>query len=679
MVNVKKRKVRNVIDSDSEDSASDDNLDQELLSLAKRKRVDSGEQEEPVNKPAASTDSETSDSDDEWTVGGTKGKKKVKPGKGSEKKSATKKKVNKATASGSSDGDSSADSSAPEEGEVSDTESNSSSSSSDSDSSEDEVFKDGYDDDLMGDAEDRARLEQMTEKEREQELFNRIEKREVLRRRFEIKKKLKTAKKKEKEEKKKKQEEEQEKRKQSQVQDTQVVSMSHNKERRSKRDEKLDKKSQAMEELKAEREKKKNKTAELLAKREPLKTSEVYSDDEEEEEDDDDKSSVKSDRSSRSSSFDEDEKEETPPKSQPVSLPEELNRVRLSRHKLERWCHMPFFAKTVTGCFVRIGIGNSSSKPVYRVAEIVAVVETTKVYQLGSTRTNKGLQLRHGADTRVFRLEFVSNQEFTESEFMKWKEAMIVAGMQVPTLDEITKKEQSIKEAMNYKFNDKDIEDIVKEKDRFRKAPPNYAMKKTQLLKDKAMAEENGDGEKVKTIQDELNELEERAEALDRQRTKNISAISYINQRNRSWNIVESEKALVAEGQNSKNQQMDPFTRRQCKPTMVSNARDPSVHAAILAHLNQKYGSGSGGMDPGSTEKNKVGPANPKDKDVPKPTTDLSEDLFKVHDFDVKIDLQVPNAEAKSLSVSSNALPVKDGAPRRSLNLEDYKKRRGLI
>ncbi|XP_055022502.1 RNA polymerase-associated protein RTF1 homolog, partial [Boleophthalmus pectinirostris] len=650
---------------------------QELLTLAKRKRVDSGDQDEPVSKPAASTDSETSDSDDEWTVGGTKGKKKVKPGKGSEKKTTTKKKVHKATASGSSDGDSSAESSAPEEGEVSDSESNSSSSSSDSDSSEDDVFRDGYDDDLMGDAEDRARLEQMTEKEREQELFNRIEKREVLKRRFEIKKKLKTAKKKEKEEKKKKQEEEQEKRKLSQVQEP--VVMSHNKERRSKRDEKLDKKSQAMEELKAEREKKKNKTAELLAKREPLKTSEVYSDDEEEEEEDDDKSSVKSDRSSRSSSFSDDEKEETPPKSQPVSLPDELNRIRLSRHKLERWCHMPFFAKTVTGCFVRIGIGNSSSKPVYRVAEIVDVVETAKVYQLGTTRTNKGLQLRHGGDTRVFRLEFVSNQEFTENEFMKWKEAMMAAGMQVPTLDEITKKEQSIKEALNYKFNDKDIEDIVKEKDRFRKAPPNYAMKKTQLLKDKAMAEESGDGDKVKVIQDELNELEERAEALDRQRTKNISAISYINQRNRSWNIVESEKALVLEGQNSKNQQMDPFTRRQCKPTMVSNARDPSVHAAILAHLNQKYGSGST-PDVPNTEKNNPGEkTNPKDKDVPKPTTDLSEDLFKVHDFDVKIDLQVPNAEAKSLSVSSNALPVKDGAPRRSLNLEDYKKRRGLI
>ncbi|KAG7256909.1 hypothetical protein CRUP_036155 [Coryphaenoides rupestris] len=634
MVSVKKRKGRVVIDSDSEDSASDDNLDQELLSLAKRKRTESNEQDEPASKPtaAASTDSETSDSDDEWTVGGTKGKKKGKSGKGSDRKTTSKKKLHKATASGSSNGDSSAESSAPEEGD----------SESDS-SSEDDVFRDGYGDDLMGDDEDRARLEQMTEKEREQELFNRIEKREVLKRRFEIKKKLKTAKKKEKEEKKKKQEEEQEKRKLSQVQDTQVV-MSHNKERRSKRDEKLDKKCLALFQT-LTFDPRCCRAAELLAKRQPLTTKEVYSDDEEEEEEDDDKSSVKSDRSSRSSSYDdEDEKEDTPPKSQPVSLPDELNRVRLSRHKLERWCHMPFFSKTVTGCFVRIGIGNSSSKPVYRVAEIVDVVETAKVYQLGTTRTNKGLQLRHGGDTRVFRLEFVSNQEFTDNEFMKWKEAMIVASMQVPTLDELTKKEQSIKEAMNYKFNDKDIED--------------------------AMAEESGDGDRAKGIQDELNELEERAEALDRQRTKNISAIRATE--SPDWPVEE------AEGQNAKNQQMDPFTRRQCKPTMVSNARDPSVHAAILAHLNQKYGSGSSIMDPNALDLNK-GAAAQREKDALKASSELAEDLFKVHDFDVKIDLQVPNAEAKSLSVSSNALPVKDGAPRRSLNLEDYKKRRGLI
>uniref|UniRef100_A0A803TLH5 RNA polymerase-associated protein RTF1 homolog n=1 Tax=Anolis carolinensis TaxID=28377 RepID=A0A803TLH5_ANOCA len=653
---VKRKRV--LVDSDSEDSGSEENLDQELLSLAKRKRCDSEEKETPASKPTASSDSETSDSDVEWTVGGSKNKKKVKTGKG-EKKGAMKKQMNKAASSGSSDKESSAESSAPEEGEVSDSESNSSCSSSDSDSSSEDEFTDGYGDDLMGDEEDRARLEQMTEKEREQELFNRIEKREVLKRRFEIKKKLKTAKKKEKKEKKKKQEEEQEKKKLTQIQESQV--MSHNKERRSKRDEKLDKKSQAMEELKAEREKRKNRTAELLAKKQPLKTSEVYSDDEEEEEDD--KSSEKTDRSSRSSSSDEEEeKEEIPPKSQPVSLPEELNRVRLSRHKLERWCHMPFFAKTVTGCFVRIGIGNHNSKPVYRVAEITGVVETAKVYQLGGARTNKGLQLRHGNDHRVFRLEFVSNQEFTESEFMKWKEAMFSAGMQLPTLDEINKKEVSIKEAINYKFNDQDIEEIVKEKERFRKAPSNYAMKKTQLLKEKAMAEDMGDQDRAKQIQDQLNELDERAEALDRQRTKNISAISYINQRNREWNIVESEKALVIEN-------------KWYIFLFCPQSRDPAVQAAILAQLNAKYGSGVLPDAPKDMTKSQG-----KDKDVnSKSASDLSEDLFKVHDFDVKIDLQVPSSESKTLAITSKAPPAKDGAPRRSLNLEDYKKRRGLI
>ncbi|XP_038864789.1 RNA polymerase-associated protein RTF1 homolog [Salvelinus namaycush] len=113
---------------------------------------------------------------------------------------------------------------------------------------------------------------------------------------------------------------------------------------------------------------------------------------------------------------------------------------------------------------------------------------------------------------------------------------------------------------------------------------------------------------------------------------------------------------------------------------MVSNARDPSVHAAILQHLNEKYGEGSGKeMDLEFEMGRGAGQAALKVIDLTKNTSDLSEDLFKVHDFDVKIDLQVPNAEAKSLSVSANTLAVKDGAPRRSLNLEDYKKRRGLI
>jgi len=48
-----------------------------------------------------------------------------------------------------------------------------------------------------------------------------------------------------------------------------------------------------------------------------------------------------------------------------------------------------------------------------------------------------------------------------------------------------------------------------------------------------------------------------------------------------------------------------------------------------------------------------------------------------VHDFDIKIDLDVPGPAAGN-SVVKPTINV-NTAPRRSLNLNDYKKRRGLI
>lgn len=63
-------------------------------------------------------------------------------------------------------------------------------SSDESTDSSDSEFNDGYDENLMGDEEDQARLQALSEKERETELFKRSEHRDALRRRWEIKQKL---------------------------------------------------------------------------------------------------------------------------------------------------------------------------------------------------------------------------------------------------------------------------------------------------------------------------------------------------------------------------------------------------------------------------------------------------------------------------------------------------------
>lgn len=63
--------------------------------------------------------------------------------------------------------------------------------------------------------------------------------------------------------------------------------------------------------------------------------------------------------------------------------------IRLSRHKLERFVHLPFFDRIAKGCFIKIGIGQHNNAPVYRVAEVIGVYETAKIYNLGNTKTNK--------------------------------------------------------------------------------------------------------------------------------------------------------------------------------------------------------------------------------------------------------------------------------------------------
>lgn len=110
----------------------------------------------------------------------------------------------------------------------------------------------------MGDAEDQARLAQMTEKEREQEIFKRIEQREIMKTRFEIEKKLRMAKKQEL----KKQKES--KKKEKGIEEKQKIDRAPDPKERSKDrkktiEEKQDKKFHAMSLLKARREEKKER------------------------------------------------------------------------------------------------------------------------------------------------------------------------------------------------------------------------------------------------------------------------------------------------------------------------------------------------------------------------------------------------------------------------------------
>lgn len=234
-----------------------------------------------------------------------------------------------------------------------------------------------------------------------------------------------------------------------------------------------------------------------------LKASDIYSDDSGSDSDEEGKRSDKRSSSSSRSSSDSDNDEDKAKKSASsstsskrapvfISTKEDLHKIRLSRHKVERFVALPHFDRLVLNCFVRISIGNRNNMPIYRVAEITGVVETGKIYIFGKCRTNKGLRLKFGSAEKVFRLEFISNQDFTDNEYEKWKETCLQSDIDLPTVDFVEKKVKEIREAIVYEFKDEDVHKIIEEKNRFRKYPTNYAMKKTTLMRERDSAVQRG-------------------------------------------------------------------------------------------------------------------------------------------------------------------------------------------
>ncbi|XP_012554702.1 RNA polymerase-associated protein RTF1 homolog isoform X1 [Hydra vulgaris] len=676
---------RALIESD-ESSSDGDDLEQQLLNLSKKSK----QSVSIVSAPPKANDSDkdgsdsSTDEDDEWTLHSEEKNSKKKR---FDKKVTEKKKV----LSDHEEEEGEIAEEEPEDGEVS-------TSSSDDDGSDEDLpaFDDGLDENLIGNEEDRLMLEQMTEKEREQELFNRMEKREAMKTRLEIEHKLHT-------ERKRKNKKEKGKEISSSLNDKanyySIASRKGNRKRNLIEDKKL----KAMDELKQKRIEKKEKL-ENQSKREPLNTKDVYSDEDDEAEETEKVEAAASDKSSvELDSDDEEEKEED----KPISSREQLEIIRLSRFKLEKWVHLPFFPRVVTGCFVRMGIGNHDGKPVYRVGEIIGVTETPKVYNLGSTRTNKGLKIRHGMQEKVFRMEYVSNSQFTESEFLKWKEEMSLVELPLPTVSHIKRKSEEIAESKGYSFKEDDVEAIVKEKNRFRKNPFNYASTKNTLIREKELAEQAGNTVELAKVKEKLEELEERAQMLDRKRSGALNNVSFINERNRKKNVYDAEKACVEEGKLKKNESDNPFTRRKTLPFMimkkaVAGSASPGDKQKDVLDTSQKNGSDTSTTHD-STQNNETVHSKEKTLEtllfaptINKHSTRTSNettnkvsartshenedpDMFSVHDFDVQIDLPIPASRGISLTQTKPPTFQRENFSRKSLNLDEYKKRKGLM
>lgn len=158
-----------------------------------------------------------------------------------------------------------------------------------------------------------------------------------------------------------------------------------------------------------------------------------------------------------------------------------------------------------------------------------------------------------------------------------------------------------------------------------------------------------------------MQELEERANELDKRRTSSIQLISYINNRNRKKNVEEAEKAIIEEARANKGMKFsDPFTRRSTKPKMAFKASQEPVEEIMIAPEPPKIS---------------------KMREKRNEEHSSADSLYTMHDFEIDLDVNLPTTTNNVAALPKPVEKSQDSGPkiRRSLNLEDYKKKRGLI
>ncbi|XP_034473888.1 RNA polymerase-associated protein RTF1 homolog [Drosophila innubila] len=386
-------------------------------------------------------------------------------------------------------------------------------------------FNDGYDENLMGDAADRIRLEGLSELERERELYERSLKREEQMIRWGIKNMLL-----------------EKNQSESSSEIAEVVKERSSTRRLHRESQRVtNKKRSAFDRLVAQRNKKRNRdeveimthiTAdeddeemgqqqeqdqdqEMYAsgrdstfKKLKLKAEDVYSDD----------SSVSS------------EEDDYMEQNEPVVLVEslmELGKAILTRHQLEDFLDKPIFDQTVIGCFVRVSIGAALNEQpsIYRLSEIVALDSIEQEYQVGSRRTKRVLQLKHGGHQRSFLMNVVSNQPVTSSEFSYFLEACQRDAQPLPNLRRISEKAKDIEKATNYAFTEGDVELMVQTKRQAGQKLVSAAYRKVCLIMERDMAIESNDKEKANRLEREIKQIDEKS-LTEPQREKRVQYMS---------------------------------------------------------------------------------------------------------------------------------------------------------
>ncbi|KAJ8545553.1 hypothetical protein K7X08_018136 [Anisodus acutangulus] len=398
---------------------------------------------------------------------------------------------------------------------------------------------------------------------------------------------------------------------------------------------------------------------------------------------------------------DSDDDKESPESQLPTF--EDIKDISIRRSKLAKWFMEPFFDELIVGCFVRVGIGRSRSGPIYRLCMVrnVDASDPNRQYKLENKTTSKFLNVVWGNESSAARwqMAMVSDSPPLRDEFDQWVREVERSGGRMPSKQDVLEKKEAIQKSNTYVYSADTVKQMLQQKKSATWRPLNVAAEKDRLRREMEVAKMKNDEAEVERIKARLQELEDSRKVQEKD--DKARKLSEMNRKNRVENFKNaSEIRPVNQQLKAGEAGYDPFSRRWTRSTnyFSKNANEAAegasngeaAAAALVA--NEVGGTADGGMAATAAAlQAAAGAGKLVDTNAP---VDQGTESNTLHDFDLPISLTMlqkfggpqggqAGFMARKQRIEATVgcrVPENDG--RRhvlTLSVSDYKRRRGLL
>lgn len=251
---------------------------------------------------------------------------------------------------------------------------------------------------------------------------------------------------------------------------------------------------------------------------------------------------------------------------------DDINKIRVGRSILHKYCFYSDFNDTILDCYARINIGmdKRTRQPMYRMVQITDIKNVpSKPYNLPNFKCDIYLTVNQNKEQRKdFPMNIFSDAPILAEEFERYLSELNKTGEEVAYLDDVNEKYESLQYMLNRGISDKDVNEMIGRKQKLQSNIHGYdaVFQKAKLMDQLKVYQQENNVEKVKELGNKLQQLDKLliSQTNSQNQSESLNSMSKVNERNRKLNQVNISRAENKSSQLRKVTEADggdPFSR----------------------------------------------------------------------------------------------------------------------